>query len=557
MVGHLIRLRRAIQRNTPPWKRRLGLGLGLLAAAITWGAALLPAPHARADALALCLGAWLIGWVIGPILGSGAAVLRPEYFLPMPLRPVSASLGLLSSVFAGTGALVTAVAASAIVAFAVLAGSVAGVIAGVVAAALFLVLTIALSRMLYALLGSAMRTALGLQIAAISYGALVAVLTIGWLLIVPLIGILPAFLANGFADDLLSDALRRSPAGWPVAAVELNSRGDIAGSLTVVGALATAALVAVTGAIVLLAPRPRAATRSSRRHRLGSKSPWRFLPASLMGATLGRELRTWTRDPWRRLELWLSIWFGLFVALIATLAGLPKLAVLAGIGLAVMVTLRGTNLYGYDGTALWQLATLGSDEAIRADVQGRQLGLGAVFGIPAIALTVVMTVITGAYQYALAAVPAIVALTAAGTGVAITASVLWPTPGVDPHRRASAADVGDNPLVYRIATWVIFLLTSPTIALAILVAFDPDWLGAWAQWALIPLAIGNGVAVWWFLGSFAARHLARRLPETLARLRHTTTASSLSDLWSTLTTDRDEDRHPRPSEQSDRARGIP
>ncbi len=529
MVGQLIRLRRTIQQNAPPWKRRLGLGLGLVGAGLTWGAALLPAPHARADALTLCLSLWLIGWAIGPILGNGAAVLRPEYFLLMPLRPIPAALGLLGSVFAGTGALVTAVAAAAIIPFAVLNDSVAGILVGVLAAGLFFVLTIVLSRVLYALLGSAMRTALGVQIAAISYGALVAVLTVGWLLIVPLIGVLPAFLANGFADSAVHDGFRWSPAGWVVVAVEFVSRGDIGASLGTIGMLAAAALIVIAAAAVLLAPRPRVTIRHSPRRRLGATRPWHYLPGSLLGAVLGRELRTWTRDPWRRLELWLSIWFGLFVALIAALARLPQLAVLAGVGLAVMVTLRGTNLYGYDGTALWQLITLGGEEAIRADVRGRQLALAVVFGIPAVVITVTMMVITGAYQYALATLPAIFVLTAAGTGVAITASVLWPTPGVDPHRRANASDVGDNPLVYRIATWVTFLLTSPTVVLAVLVALDPDWLGAWAQWALVPLAVGNGAVVWWLLGAFAAHHLAggcrKRSPACATRPVHPHSAS--------------------------------
>lgn len=137
--------------------------------------------------------------------------------------------------------------------------------------------------------------------------------------------------------------------------------------------------------------------------------------------------------------------------------------------------------------------------------------------------------------------------TVAGTGVAIAASVLWPTPGIDPHRRANASDVGDNLLVYRIATWVTFLLTSPTVVLAVLVALDPGWLGTWAHWALVPLAVGNGAVVWWFLGNFAAHHLAGRLPETLARLRHTANPSSLGEFWSSLTKGLNE--HPATHEQ--------
>lgn len=534
MVGELIRLRRAIQSNTPPWRRRLGFALGLVAAAVTWAAVIVPAPHARADALTICLSAWFLGWMLGPVLGNGATVLRPEYFTLMPLAPGRTAFALLASVFAGTGALVTSIAVSALVLLAIMSGEPASVVFSVLSAVLFVVLLVALSRVVYALLGSAMRTALGVQIAAVSYGALVAVITVGWLLIVPLIGMLPAFLSHGFSSEAVSHGFRWSPAGWPVAAIEFVARGESPTAAAAIGALVTSALAAVAVALLMLAPRPRQTTASTARRRLWAARPWRLLPASLLGAVVGRELRTWTRDPWRRLELSLSIWFGIFVALIAAAAGFPQLAVLSGVGLAVMVTLRGTNLYGYDGTALWQLVTIGSDEAIRADIRGRQFALALVFGAPALVLTTVMAMLTGTINYALAAYAGIVVLVAVGAGVAIAASVLWPTPGADPHRRINASDVGDNPLVYRISTWVTFLVAAPTIVLAVFVSLDPGWLPAWTGWALLPLAGANGTVAYWLLGSFAARHLTGRLPETLARLRHTAAPVSLTALWTSI-----------------------
>ena len=535
MVGELIRLRRAIQRNTPAWKRRLGFALGLVAAAVTWAAVIFPAPDARADALTLCLSAWFLGWMLGPILGNGAAVLRPEYFTLMPVAPGRTAFGLLSSVFAGTGTLVTSIAVSALVLLAVMSGEPASVVFSVLSSVLFVVLLVALSRVVYALLGSAMRTALGVQIAAVSYGAFVAVITVGWLLIVPLIGILPAFLSHGFSSEAVSHGFRWSPAGWPVAAIESFARGDTPAAFAAIGALAVSALAAVVVALFALTPRARQAGKGAAPRRSWGGRPWRLLPASLLGAVVGRELRTWTRDPWRRLELSLSIWFGIFIALIAAAAGLPQLAVLCGVGLAVMVTLRGTNLYGYDGTALWQLVTIGSDEAIRADIRGRQFALTLVFGAPALVLTSVLTLLPGTITYALPAYAGIIVLVTVGAGVAIAASVLWPTPGADPHRRINASDVGDNPLVYRIATWVTFLLATPTIVLAVFVGLAPGWLPAWAGWVLLPLAVGNGAVAWWMLGSFAARHLTERLPETLARLRHTASPVSFTALWASVT----------------------
>lgn len=531
MVGQLIGLRRTIQRHSPAWKRRLGMTLGLLAATVTWLAVIVPAPGARADALSLCLGVWLLGWVIGPVLGNGASVLRPGYFALLPIRPLRLSGGLVVSAYAGTGTLVTLIASGAVVLLAVQHGEPVRIVVAVSAALLFVILVVSLSRVLYALVGSAMRTRVGLQIAAVSYGALVAVVTFGWLMIIPLIGLMPDFLARGFTSDTIRAVFQSAPSGWPVLAVQHAGGPHATAAATVLGGLMLAAVLAVTGAVWVLIPRARQHRARRLRMPLGARHPWRLLPASPLAAVVGRELRTWTRDPWQRLEVWLSIWFGLFVALIAVLAGRPAFTAFAGVGLAVMVTLRGTNLYGHDGTALWQLVTAASPMTIRADVRGRQLALAVVFGLPAVILTVVMGVATGAWSYTAVALAGVTALTVAGTGVAVLASVIWPTPGADPHLRVNASDVGENPVVYRVATWVTFALVSPTVGLGVVVALAPQWLPGCAPWALGALASVNALVVSCALGAKAAEHLGDRMPETLTRLRHTAQPLRMAELW--------------------------
>ncbi|MGH4016477.1 MAG: hypothetical protein ACRDSL_21615, partial [Pseudonocardiaceae bacterium] len=202
MVGELIRLRFAIQRHTLGWKRLLGLVLGVAAAAGTWAGTLLAAAGARADVLLLLLAVWLVGWVVGPILTSGASVLRPEYFALLPLDRSRLGAGLLASVFVGVGAAVTTAGMLALVGYAATVGSgprvAAAVAVGLVGAALLVVFTVALSRTVYALIGAAMRSHVGVEIAAIQYGLLVATLFAGWVVVWPLMDLGPPFLRDGF-----------------------------------------------------------------------------------------------------------------------------------------------------------------------------------------------------------------------------------------------------------------------------------------------------------------------------------------------------------------------
>jgi len=106
--------------------------------------------------------------------------------------------------------------------------------------------------------------------------------------------------------------------------------------------------------MVLLTPYVGNRTARRRGRPLGSRvlTHGRILPATPLGAVVGKELRTWWRDPWRNLEVQSSIWFGPFIAAYGMIAGLPQIAGLAGIAVALMVALSGANLFGQDGTAL-------------------------------------------------------------------------------------------------------------------------------------------------------------------------------------------------------------
>ena len=534
MVGELIRLKLTIQRHSLSWKRVLGLVLGVTAAIATWLTVLVAAPAARPDVLLFVLAAWLVGWLVGPILTSGAAVLRPEYFTLLPLSRQWLGLGLLASVFVGVGAAVTGAAILALVVYAVVtawpaAPSIAvAVVTAVVGGVLLLVFVVSLSRVVYALLGAAMRTRMGVEIAAVQYGLALSSMFVGWLIVSPVISAVPVFLREGFGGSGVSGVLRLFPSSWPLLAVDAAASGDYASAAGLIGSLALVTALVVVAAVALLTPYVGNRTIRRRGRPWGSRvlTRGRVLPGTPLGAVVGKELRTWWRDPWRSLEVRSSIWFGIFVAIYGVIAGIPQLAGLAGIAVALMVGLSGANLFGQDGTALWQLVVAQRPQAVRADIRGRQIGLVVTLGVPAFGLSLLMMLLTGVWDFAVPVFAGLLATLGVGSGIAVVMSVVGVTPGVDPHRRVNATDAGENNFSIHVALWSILTLVGPTVAVAVPLAVGGPDQPAWLVVAAFAVAVVNGLVVAWLCGAAAARRLETHLPETFARLRYPGTAAT-------------------------------
>ncbi|MFC7407169.1 hypothetical protein [Georgenia alba] len=519
MVGILIRLRFAIQRHTLRWKRTLGLALGLLGAALTWAAVLAAADPARHDVATLALTFWLVGWVIGPILTSGASVLRPEYFTLLPLDRRRVGFGLLASVFVGVGAFVTALGILATVGYAVRAGSAVAAAVAVVVGLLYLIGVVGLSRAVYAVLGAAMRTALGVEIAAIQYGLLLAALFAGWLVVSPVVSATPVLMSTGLAAiPVAGQVLDALPSGWVVRAIDAAAAGEVGAALGWTALVAAFAAAAVAAATAMLVPNVGGrATRRLRRRPVRPRRP--VLPATPLGAVVGKELRTWLRDPWRSLEMRSSIWFGIVLAVLLVVSGAGPWAVWATVAVALMAALSGANLYGQDGTALWQLVVGQSPAAVRADVRGRQIAIVLAMGLPAVLMTGIIAPLTGGWALVPAVLTTIVVLLGVGSGVSALMSVLAVTPGVEPAKRANPNDGGENSLAIQVALWAALLLAAPTVALVVLQVtgvLTQPWLPA----AALALALVNGLLAAWGLGRLAVHVLSGRLPETFARLRY-------------------------------------
>jgi ABC-2 type transport system permease protein len=524
VVRDLIALTFAIRRHSPTGKRIGGLIVGLVAATLTWVITLVAAPAARPDVLGLILTGWLAGWLIGPILTTASPALRPEFFAFLPMDRRRLGAGLLASTFVGVGALVSTAGLLALAGYGVTRGGspLPTLAVAVVAAVLFLVSVVAASRACYAVLGAAMRTRLGVEIAGIQYGLLLAGLFSGWLMVAPVLRSVPVFLSRGFDGSVVSTVIATLPSGWPVRAVNAAAAGDLAAAAVWLAALAALMVVAVGAAAALVIPRPGRATERSSRRRTG----WLLsclvarLPPTPLGGVVAKELLSWRRDPWRTLEIRSAVWFGVFVGVFGIVAGLPAVAGLSGAAVALTIALSGANLYGQDGTALWQLVVAQSSQAIRADVRGRQIGLVTTLGLPAVALSAAGMAVTGITVYAVPIAAVLVAVIGVGSGVAVIVSIVGVAPGVDPHLRVNATDVGENGFAIQAANWSTLALISPTayaVSLPVLTGTAPP-LPAAAIMILIGLV--NGLVVATVGGRIARHRLTTRLPETFGRVRY-------------------------------------
>ncbi len=396
MVGLLIRMNLAMQRDGLTGTRRFWAIVGFILAIGTVALSILktPQPVILVDLLAALFAAWTVILALAPVFGGAGRGVRPEHLALLPIPPRRLAIGLLGAAIVGLMPAIALVAFAALAVYGFQFGWLPG-LAGVVAALLQLLLGVLLARLVSTVMGVAMQTRLGMEIVALLFGLFLAVMSVGWFVIEPVVGQIGQILADGWPPPI-AIFFRLLPSGWGWLAIDAAGRG--AWGLTAAIFLGFAGLV---GSLLLLWAALLARDRSPRpvSYAVRSRSPMSRvasllrLPSTPVGAVIAKELRTWRRDPWRVLNLRIALWTGLLIGMVPLLIGWVDLLPFVGVVIVLMGGTLSGNLYAADGSALWQ--TVLTPGAERIDVRGRQWAWLLVLAPVSILATVILIPLSG------------------------------------------------------------------------------------------------------------------------------------------------------------------
>ncbi|WP_378737818.1 hypothetical protein [Nocardia brasiliensis] len=518
MVGVLIRMRllltkRGLSNGWQGFTFVLGILVGLFAAVVT--AALIgfgASDAAQGTTIAAALfGVWTLGWLCGPVLiGSSDETVQPEHLRLLPLSNRQLATGLLAASFAGPAPVINLIAFGGLVVLAAQFGWAASLIA-LIAVLLQLVFVVVLSRVVLAWVGAAMRSRRGKDVGVLLAGLVgLAYYPMSWLLShVSVLRDLPSGAAT---------TLRWLPSGWSAVAVQGAAQGNwLLAVLPLVGLAAVS--VGFWQAWSVLLARRLATPMNSVAGGAGGGLLSRVRQDGPVGAVLVKELRAWWRDSRRRATLLPILVVGILMPVFPAVQGGGTGGVpFAGVTSALFAALAGANLYGYDGTALWQ--TLVTPGAVRADVRGRLLAMLLVIGLPTLLITLILPGALGRWGV----YPWVLSLHAAALGVgvcsALVLSVLAPYPL--PPRTGNPFSGGGNPgcakgLIQFAMVFGQMFAVLPVVAI-LLIGRVTDLKVV--EWLALPVGIAIGVAAAVVGARLAERRLTTRGPELLDAVRH-------------------------------------
>ncbi|PEM71251.1 hypothetical protein COL60_08145 [Bacillus pseudomycoides] len=519
MVGVLVRMKLAILRHSMNGGRAVLMIMdGLFGLLLAIGTVLLFSFYptnlaAPKDILYIVFAVWTIGWIIGPILTGGDGLLRPEYFMLLPLNPYKLARALLVVAFVGLGPLISLVAFMGLLLYAARLNLWASIVA-VPAILLQLLFVVLLSKVVSRIMDETMKSRIGMEIGAMLIGFVIAFLNVGWY----------ALPTINWITTKNSTVLYIFPSSWAIFAVDQASQSN--------WLLASVSLIVLTMLCgLLLYIWTKLLTRSTttnvtkikgwtttRNHR----NALRILSETKIGAIMTKELQCWVRDPQRGRFLRMGLWIGLFYGIFVTIAGITGLMPWAGVIMIVFTSMFACNLYGFDGSALW--LTLVTPGAERIDVRGRQGAWLLVVAPVAIVATVIFTTSSGltlVYPWVFALIPA---LLGGAAGLIVLFSVFSLIPITDPQRRGRGTIVsGDDMNAGKmfITAWLMMVMVLATAVPASGVV----WIGTllhlnFLQWMGVPTGICTGTFFTWWFGRIAYVKLESSGPELLAKMKN-------------------------------------
>ncbi|MBF9130364.1 hypothetical protein I0C86_15565 [Plantactinospora sp. S1510] len=507
-------LRRSLREHPGPTVAGLA---GLLAA----GWLIRYALHGDRHTLALLAGAWVLGWIVLPLLlGGGRGRVRPAHLRLESIGGFPAAIGLLAASAIGIGPVVSLVALAALPVYAARYGPVAVLVTAAGAVLLWLLGLIG-SAIALEVVGHAGGPA-GALLTGIFTGTALGVAGSLWA-VFPWVSVLLV----GAPDEVVR-AMAYVPSGWPLSAVAGPAdRGAemMAGLAGVVVLVAAAYVLLVRRMIAAGVPfRPRGITMVGLPRRVDGEpagSP-RTTAASTAGAgperrgwsgrvpaetraVAGRELRAWLRHPLRLQYLAFAVVYGALLAGLPLMSDVALLLPWAGPFAVLGAAAMSAGLVGLDGTALWLPFTSPGGE--RAEVRGRALAWLLLVTPIGVLLTVAGIVLAPEVD-PLAALATLPALLGAGASVPVWVSLLRVRPVADPRHPTSA----DNPtdiVSVLVATGGGLLAGAPVLALLI-------WGPSEVAPLMLPVGLLCGAVAWWAGIWLADDRLAQRGTEVLA-----------------------------------------
>ncbi|MBE5106524.1 hypothetical protein IGI01_14880 [Bacillus thuringiensis] len=455
---------------------------------------------------------WTVGWIIGPMLTGGDGILRPEYFVLIPLSTYKLARTLLVVAFIGLGPLVSFLAFIGLLIYAARI-SLFAIIVAVPAIILQLIFVVLLSKVIVSIMGETMKSRVGMEMGAMIIGFIIAFLNVGWYA-------LPVIDRITFNDTTL---LYMIPSSWTILAVEYASQSNWLLAFVFLSAITIFCGFLLFIWTTLLT---RSTVRDSKKIQgeitnKHYRKVFKIFLETKIGAIITKELKSWGKDPQRGRFLRMGIWIGVFYGILVTIADIPYLMPWAGVIMIVFTSMFVCNLYGFDGSTLW--LTLVTPGAERMDVRGRQLAWLIAIGPVAILTTLIFTFSSGltfVYPWIYAVIPA---LLGGAVGLIVLFSVVNLIPITDPHRRGRGTIIsGDdmNASKMFITTWLMMVMVLATAVPALLVV----WLGTslrlqFLQWLGVPTGICTGVFLAWLFGRIAYTKLEKNGPELLFEMK--------------------------------------